>query len=241
MAPGYSSFAPSTGQGASSAPSGVNDARPVVLVVEDEVLPRITFTKMLESARIRVIPVSSAEEALEVLTAIPEIQAAIIDVQLSPHGIDGLELTRKVHEAYSIGLVVLSGRAAPDERQLPPGAHFLAKPVHRRTLVHLTHEVISRRLAASQTQAPAESEKMVEAETSAELNLTRRQHEVLSLMVQGRSNEEIAAELGMALNTVKVHLVGINKALGVGSRAEALLVGERHLQSVPRLAPLTLG
>jgi DNA-binding NarL/FixJ family response regulator len=189
---------------------------------------------MLESTGARVIPVSSAEEALEVLTAIPEIQAAVIDVQLSPHGMNGLDLARKVHEAYSIGLVVMSGRAAPDEGQLPPGTHFLAKPVYRHTLVHLTRELISRRLVtASQAQASAEREKMLEAKTGAELSLTRRQHEVLSLIVQGRSNEEIADELGMALNTMKAHLAGIYRALGVTSRAEALLVGARNLQSRP--------
>jgi DNA-binding NarL/FixJ family response regulator len=59
--------------------------------------------------------------------------------------------------------------------------------------------------------------------------LTPRQQEVLALMVQGKSNRDIAQELGLSESTVKVHLAGIFRALGVSSRVEALLAGLRLL------------
>jgi DNA-binding NarL/FixJ family response regulator len=49
------------------------------------------------------------------------------------------------------------------------------------------------------------------------------------LLVQGKSNREIAEAMGLSENTVKVHLVSIFRALGVSSRVEALLAGLKRL------------
>ena len=64
--------------------------------------------------------------------------------------------------------------------------------------------------------------------------LTPRQQEVLELLVQGKSNREIAQALDMAENTVKVHVVAIFKVLGVSSRVEAVLARLRHIPGKPR-------
>jgi DNA-binding CsgD family transcriptional regulator len=58
--------------------------------------------------------------------------------------------------------------------------------------------------------------------------LTPRQHEVLALLMQGKSNRQIAEALGLSPNTVRVHLVTIFRVLGVSSRTEALLAGMRR-------------
>jgi DNA-binding CsgD family transcriptional regulator len=58
--------------------------------------------------------------------------------------------------------------------------------------------------------------------------LTPRQYEVLALLMQGKSNPQIAEALGLSPNTVKVHLVAIFRVLGVSSRTEALLAGMRR-------------
>jgi DNA-binding NarL/FixJ family response regulator len=60
--------------------------------------------------------------------------------------------------------------------------------------------------------------------------LTPRQHEVLELLVQGKSNRDIAEVMGLSENTVKVHLAAIFRALGVSSRTEALLAGLKQLR-----------
>src|SRR5829696_8525507 len=105
---------------------------PVVLLVEDEVLVRMTVATMLEVGGFGVVPVASAEEALEVLAAGPEIRALVTDVSLRG-GMNGLDLARQAREEWGIGAVVLSGRVSPEGANLPPGVHFLAKPVHRNT------------------------------------------------------------------------------------------------------------
>jgi DNA-binding NarL/FixJ family response regulator len=60
--------------------------------------------------------------------------------------------------------------------------------------------------------------------------LTPRQQEVLELMAQGKSNRDIAQEMGRSEHTVKAHLAVIFRALGVSNRVEATLVGLRHLK-----------
>ena len=53
--------------------------------------------------------------------------------------------------------------------------------------------------------------------------LTPRQREVLSLMAEGKSNKEIAKELGLAAGTVKIHVSSIFKALNVNNRTLAVI------------------
>ncbi len=61
-----------------------------------------------------------------------------------------------------------------------------------------------------------------------EPDLTDRQKDVLRLMLKGYNNERIASELAIAQNTVKQHAHAIFTALGVSSRAEALVAAARH-------------
>ena len=57
--------------------------------------------------------------------------------------------------------------------------------------------------------------------------LTPRQHEILLLLAEGRTTPEIAATLGLALETVRNHVRGLLRALGVHSRLEAVAVARR--------------
>ena len=64
-------------------------------------------------------------------------------------------------------------------------------------------------------------------------NLTHRQLEVLRLMAQGNSNKEIARELGISENTVRVHISAIISALDATNRTEAAYSAMR-LGLIPR-------
>jgi DNA-binding NarL/FixJ family response regulator len=211
-------------------PAAHDDSRPLVLLVEDEVLVRMALTRMLERSGFHVIPVSSADEAVQVLSAVPDIRAVVTDVKLSLGGMDGFELARKVRGERNIGVVVASGRAEPGQDELPPGMHFIAKPVHRTTLVHLVRDVMSR-----PSEVPkATSDTSVSGADPAhgaepQWELSPRQHEVLALLVQGKSNQQIAEAMSVSEHTVKMHMAGIFRALGVASRVEAALAGMRVL------------
>jgi DNA-binding NarL/FixJ family response regulator len=198
--------------------------------VEDEVMMRLELADTLKGSGLRVLPVASAEEALEVLQASPDVQAVVTDVRLSGTGIEGVELARRVCREWGLSVVVISGQVLPDE--LPSGVHFLSRPVHAGTLTHLVHSVLRTRAEQqSQTRQTAPFRETVGTQAEGAWTLTRRQQEVLELLVQGKSNREIAEAMGLSENTVKVHLVTVFKVLGVSSRTEALLAGLKRLSS----------
>ena len=60
------------------------------------------------------------------------------------------------------------------------------------------------------------------------LGLSAREHEVLRLLVAGRSNAEIAAALFISPRTATTHVSHLYTKLGVGSRAEAIALAHRH-------------
>jgi DNA-binding NarL/FixJ family response regulator len=82
---------------------------------------------------------------------------------------------------------------------------------------------LSSGLASSDSQLSEELGLSTEASSPrGARGLTRRQEDVMELMSEGRSNKEIAAELGLTAGTVKMHLSRIYKLLGGKSRTEAI-------------------
>jgi DNA-binding NarL/FixJ family response regulator len=161
---------------------------------------------------------------------VPDIRAVVTDVELSSGGMNGFELARRVREEQGIGVVAVSGRRAPEE-DLPSGVYYLAKPFHRATLVQLVRDMIQEERRPSEQPMPQPArEEPVEA--GPEPVLTPRQRAVLELLVQGKSNRDIAVALDLAENTVKVHMAAVFKALGVSSRVEALLAGKPLLEQM---------
>jgi DNA-binding NarL/FixJ family response regulator len=210
------------------------DPRPLILLVEHEVLARVTLASMLESGDFRVIPVASADEALEILANIPDIGAVVTDLALSPGGLDGLELARSIWEGWHIGVVIASTQEVQDQADVPPGTYVLAKPLHHATLIRIVQLAVESaghpilRPAGAET---APQQVTTTPEPGSDLELTPRLRDVLKLLMQGKSNREIAQELNLSENTVKVHMAALFRALGVSSRTEAALAGARIYQS----------
>jgi DNA-binding NarL/FixJ family response regulator len=102
--------------------------------------------------------------------------------------------------------------------------------VHKDTLIHLVRDVVGKDPALTAYRAEVDrtsGSPVVDSEASQ--TLTPRQHEVLALLVAGKSNREIAEAMDLSENTVKVHLAAIYRVLGVSSRTEALLEGLKRL------------
>jgi CheY-like chemotaxis protein len=119
------------------------NTRPLILVVEDETLVRMTLVDVLEDAGFKVIQAVHADEALRVLRAVSGIEAVVTDVEMPQGNINGFELARKVRkDRQEIGVLIASGRAAPKPGDLPDGALFIGKPVHPDTLVQLIRRLL---------------------------------------------------------------------------------------------------
>jgi DNA-binding NarL/FixJ family response regulator len=190
---------------------------------------------MLNRAEVRVTPVASAEEALEVLVGVPEIRAVVTDMELSLRGSDGLDLIRTIQKRWPyMPVVVVSEAVAAAHDQIPSGVLFLAGPVHNATLAYLIQAVVrtyvSQGIPQAQDTAGLEYQPIVVPGEGLQrdplrsaADLTLRQQEVLQLLAKGNSNRDIAQALGMSENTVKVHLSAVFRSLGVSSRTEAAL------------------
>jgi DNA-binding NarL/FixJ family response regulator len=206
-------------------------SRPTVLLVAGEVLVRLNMAAALESAGMHVVPVVNAEEALQVLPNLPDLKAVVIDAKLPLSGTSDFELARTIRNERHVSVVIVSDQAATELDDLPSGVYFIAKPFHRATLVQLVQNAVQNARAFYNRSMPvAEQTEQKQHEAMPHQELTRRQHEILEMLVQGKSNRDIAAVLGLSENTVKVHVGSIFQKLGVHSRTEALLAGLRILQ-----------
>lgn len=103
-------------------------SKPVILIVEDELLLRMDSVDLIEEAGFEVIPAANADEAIAILTARSDIHVVFTDIQM-PGSMDGLKLARFVRDRWSpIKIVATSGRVRIGVEDLPAGSVFLPKP-----------------------------------------------------------------------------------------------------------------
>jgi CheY-like chemotaxis protein len=103
--------------------------QPTVLLVEDEPLVRATQVDILQEAGFWVLEAQDADEAFEILKRRVGVKVVLTDVDM-PGSLDGFEFSRLVAQGWpEVGVLVISGKAFPEEGDLPPSAVFLPKPV----------------------------------------------------------------------------------------------------------------
>jgi RNA polymerase sigma factor (sigma-70 family) len=171
-----------------------------VFVVDDDAALCEALQWLLESAGFRVRTHRSAEAFLAAYDR-EQPGCLVLDVRL--RGMSGLDLQRKLNEQQiALPVIVLSGHGdiPMAVRAIQAGAlDFLEKPVDDTVLlgrIRLALALDSRQRSAVRAQA----------ELRARLqSLTPREREVLELVLAGRPNKEIAAELGVAVKTVEAH------------------------------------
>ena len=116
---------------------------PVVLIVEDEALVRLSAVGMLEDAGFRTIEAANGDQALELLVADSDVQLLFTDVNM-PGIIDGLVLARQVHDRWPhIGIMVASAKKEPQLGELPVGSRFERKPYNVDMVVRHARELTS--------------------------------------------------------------------------------------------------
>jgi CheY-like chemotaxis protein len=119
--------------------------RPVVLIVEDDLLLRIDATSMIEAVGFDVVEAASADDAIKILEVRRDITVVFTDIQM-PGSMDGLKLARAVRGRWPpIKIVATSGLVDVGEKDLPEGGRFLAKPYSCEQLAGMLRELIGGR------------------------------------------------------------------------------------------------
>jgi NarL family two-component system response regulator LiaR len=137
----------------------------------------------------------------------------------------GVAATQAIHQRWPhIQVIALTSFQEKELVQdaLHAGAiGYLLKNVSGEELAEAIRQVHSGR----PTLAPEAVQALIQLPSEVEnlaASLTRREHEVLALLVKGMSNPDIAGQLYISRATVKVHISNILSKLGVASRAEAI-------------------
>jgi len=104
-------------------------ARTVVLVVEDEMLPRMRALDLVEDAGYASVEAVDADEAFALLESRTDIALLLTDIQM-PGSMDGLKLAHTVHTRWPpIKIILVSGQLKSTNIDIPAGSRFLEKPL----------------------------------------------------------------------------------------------------------------
>jgi DNA-binding NarL/FixJ family response regulator len=211
-----------------------------VVIVDDHALLREGTIQLLEQqAEVEVVgQAGSGEEGLEVLRRLrPDV--ALVDVHLP--GMSGLALARAA--AASIpGVRVLIVSAYDDYAYMAEALEigvggYLLKTASARELVDAVRAVADGVFVLDQALSSRLTRRRRSGPLAAGLaagTLTRRESEVLGVLARGRSNQQIAAELGLGQRTVEGHVSSVLGKLGVASRAEAVAYALGHRIVMPQ-------
>jgi FixJ family two-component response regulator len=188
---------------------------PVVFVVDDDVAVQRLIRRMLELSGYRVQGFVSAEEFLNAHVS-SGVGCLVIDLRLP--GLNGLELQQALSQAgrlFPIVFITGYGDIPTSVKAMKAGAvDFLAKPFTEEALLNAVRHALDR----SRKEGAVKNELLKIQKLLA--TLTAREAEVLPYIVAGWLNKQIAAELGIAEQTVKIHRGRIMKKLQARSLAE---------------------
>lgn len=197
-----------------------------VLLVDDHALVRKGFRRMLEDdAAISVVgEASDGEEAVRLALALrPEV--VVMDCALP--GLSGIDATRRIRAKMPDATVLMLSMHSEDtlvRQALEAGARgYILKNAMELDLVSAIKRVADGHLVLDPQLARPDALK-----GERDSGLTARELEILRHIVAGKSNKEIAAELGLSANTVGVHRANIMDTLGIHKTAELVVYAIRH-------------
>jgi NarL family two-component system response regulator LiaR len=216
------------------------DGSPRAIVADDDPFARRMIKDALQVAGFIVTAEAhDGREAVE-LTLYYRPDVVLMDVVMP--SLDGIAATRQIVKEIPEQLIVLLTSAEEDELSvlgLRAGAvGFLTKDVDVSVLPRAIRgalqgeAVISRRLAMRLVEQLRRVPEAAPGLRPVKSPLTAREWEVIDLLYEGRSTEDIAAALVLSTETVRTHVKHILRKLGTRSRAEAVEVAQR-MRGVP--------
>jgi FixJ family two-component response regulator len=200
----------------------MSEAAPVVFVVDDDPSVRRAIKRLVESVGLRVDLFGSAQEFLR--SERPNSpNCLVLDIRLP--GMSGLDFQRELAEAgihIPIIFITAHGDIPMTVRAMKAGAvEFLTKPFRDQDLL----DAIQQGLGGDRTRRAQEAE-IATLRERFEL-LTPGERRVLPLVVSGRPNKQIAAEIGTSEATVKVHRSQLMRKMAAESLPELVRMSEK--------------
>lgn len=200
-----------------------------IFLVDDHPMVRAGLVGMIQGERGMKL-VGEAGDGRDAVRLIPDCKPDVVLVDLIMPHLDGIGVIEALHPTMPhTHFVVLSSMLDPDavRRAVHAGARgYLLKTASAQELINMILQV----KAGRRVLGPEVTDAMIanEQRDVPGGDLTQRERQILALMVQGMSNQDIAGEMGIALPTVKFHVTNVLSKLQVDSRTEAVVLAIKH-------------
>ncbi len=200
----------------------MNEPAPIVFVIDDDASVRRAIKRLVESVGLQVEVFESAAGFLQAER--PDAPSCLVlDIRL--RGVSGLDFQQELAKAnlhIPIIFVTAHGDIPMTVRAMKAGAvEFLTKPFRDQDLLDAVQSGLER------DRARREREVEIAGLRERFESLTAREREVVVMVVSGMLNKQIAAELGTAENTIKVHRSRAMEKMQAQSLAELVKMVER--------------
>jgi len=198
------------------------EERAVVFVIDDDSSMRLALEDLVRSVGLEVRAFAAPQEFLQ--SKLPDAPGCLVlDVRLP--GMSGLTFQNELaKEGMALPVIFITGHGdiPMSVRAMKAGAvEFLTKPFHDQDLLDAIHAAIER-------DRKRRRETVRLAELRARFaTLTERERQIMSLVVIGRANKQVAAELSLSEMTVKVHRGQVMRKMHAGSLPELVRMADR--------------
>jgi FixJ family two-component response regulator len=208
--------------------SRISQAAPVVLVVDDDISVRESLELLIPSAGLQVQMFASAEQFL----SRPRVLAPsclVLDVSLPD--LNGLDVQQRIADRTDMPIIFITGRGdvPMTVKAMKAGAvEFLTKPFNNEVLLDAIRQAIEH------SQAALDNEAEIGALQDCYASLSRREKEVMALVVSGLLNKQVGGELDISEITVKAHRGKVMQKMNAGSLADLVkMAAKLHLKPRP--------
>jgi DNA-binding NarL/FixJ family response regulator len=219
-----------------------SDTEIKVLIVDDHAMVRQglrTFLELQDATAMKITVVGEAINGIEAVEMAAKTQPDVVLLDLVMPQMDGIQATPKIMECSPNARIIILTSFGDEDKVLPAiraGAQgYLLKDIPPNELVHAIREAhlgkvqlhpeIARKLMSAVSGQEASGDR---AGTQADLGLTEREQEVLSLIAAGLSNREIARKMFISEKTVKTHVSNLLSKLQLTDRTQAAIYALKH-------------
>ena len=208
-----------------------------VLLVDDHALVRRGFRHMLEDHE-DITVVGEAGNGEEAVRLAQQLRPRVVVMDCALPGMSGLAATRKILEmptrsgSLTPALLMLSMHS--EETLVQQAMAAGARGYILKSAMDLDLAAAIRKAAAGETVLDPQLSRNSSLRGERAPGLTQRELQILQLIVDGKSNKEIADQLELSVNTVAVHRANIMDALGIHKTAELVVYAIRNgLVNIP--------